>query len=64
MPSPPALAQGRGSSDDRAEGRCQISDKVIFCPGGGGRQVMFRLSVLEWGEGVRVGAGPLVGNLS
>lgn len=34
----------RGSfQDDLAEGRCQISDKVIFTLGGGGRQVMFRL---------------------
>lgn len=34
----------RGSfQDDRAVGRCQISDEVIFTLGGGGWQVMFRL---------------------
>lgn len=55
----------RGSfQDDLAEGRCQISDKVIFTLGGGGRQVVFRLSVLEWGEGAGVGVGSLVGNLT
>lgn len=50
---------GPGSSDDPdlAEGRHQISNKDIFTLAGGGRQVMFWLSTLEWVEGTGIGGG-------
>lgn len=60
MPSPPGLGPGRLSravefleSPDRVGVIFQT--KVIFTLRGGGRQVMFRVSALEWGERAGVG---------
>lgn len=62
MPSPPGLGPGRLSravefleSPDRVGVIFQT--KVIFTLRGGGRQVMFRVSALEWGERAGVGEG-------